>query len=377
MASIGKRTRTKTVSNKKTGQPREVEVTVWRARYRDLNGKEHARHFDRQIDAQQWLDEVITSVVTTGSYVDPKVTAAQTVKWWADRWKAGRAGVHRSETERGTNRMVAKFVVKYGDRPLSSIRPSDIKIYLAELRAKYAQATVVGNYRIIVLLFADAAREGLIQRSPCSRHTSPGKSKPKAYVASTEHIWQFHDAVTEQHRISVLLGAFAGLRIGEACGLRWEDVDLEQHVITPAVQWPCRPLKTESSGAPIPIPPELTAALEEQMRRWPGSTVLTTPEGRPLSPNTLSPQIRNARAKVSGLPVEFAFHDLRHWFASTLIASGADVKVVQARLRHASAVVTLDIYGHMFPDSDSSTRTAMSGLFQARADSVRTKLRVV
>ena len=48
---------------------------------------------------------------------------------------------------------------------------------------------------------------------------------------------------------------------------------------------------------------------------------------------------------MPGLPADFRYHDLRHYLASLLIASGADVKVVQARLRHASAKTTLDTYG--------------------------------
>lgn len=62
---------------------------------------------------------------------------------------------------------------------------------------------------------------------------------------------------------------------------------------------------------------------------------------------------------VDGLPAGFRFHDLRHYLASLLIASGADVKVVQARLRHASAKTTLDTYGHLWPDADESTRAAV------------------
>ena len=50
---------------------------------------------------------------------------------------------------------------------------------------------------------------------------------------------------------------------------------------------------------------------------------------------------------------------LRHYFASALIRSGASVKVVQARLGHASAKTTLDVYGHLFPDEEDRTRTAM------------------
>ncbi len=46
---------------------------AWRARYRDAAGKEHARHFDRKVDAQRWLDEVTSSVVT-GTYTDPALS---------------------------------------------------------------------------------------------------------------------------------------------------------------------------------------------------------------------------------------------------------------------------------------------------------------
>ena len=76
--------------------------------------------------------------------------------------------------------------------------------------------------------------------------------------------------------------------------------------------------------------------------------------------------MRGARAKVEGLPAQFRFHDLRHYFASLLIASGLDVKVVQARLRHASTKTTLDTYGHLWPDKDESSRAAIAAVYTAR-----------
>jgi integrase len=82
--------------------------------------------------------------------------------------------------------------------------------------------------------------------------------------------------------------------------------------------------------------------------------------------------MRVARVKVPGLPDGFRYHDLRHYLASLLIASGADVKTVQARLRHASAMTTLDTYGHLWPDRDESTRAATEAVFPARADYLRT-----
>jgi integrase len=73
---------------------------------------------------------------------------------------------------------------------------------------------------------------------------------------------------------------------------------------------------------------------------------------------------------VPGLPPGFGFHDLRHYLASMLIASGADGKIVQAHLRHASAKTTLDTYAHLWPDSDESTSTAIDAVMQARAQSL-------
>ena len=73
---------------------------------------------------------------------------------------------------------------------------------------------------------------------------------------------------------------------------------------------------------------------------------------------------------MATLPGGFRYHDLRHYFASLLIASGTDVKVVQARLRHASAKTTLDTYGHLWPDSDESTRAAVDSAVTARVGTV-------
>ena len=67
------------------------------------------------------------------------------------------------------------------------------------------------------------------------------------------------------------------------------------------------------------------------------------------------------------------FHDLRHYFASLLIAAGLDVKVVQTRLRHASATTTLNTYGHLWPDSDESSRAAVAVAMATRKDNPRTE----
>ena len=94
--------------------------------------------------------------------------------------------------------------------------------------------------------------------------------------------------------------------------------------------------------------------------------VVTNETGRPAGPWAIERAVRDVRRSIPGLAPEFRFHDLRHYFASLLIADGLDVKVVQARLRHASAKTTLDVYGHLWPDKDDASRAAVAAAIAER-----------
>lgn len=74
---------------------------TWRARYRDASGHEHAKHFARKVDAQRWLDEVTTSVVT-GVYVDPKA-GRQTVRVYGERWRVDRLSAGKPDPPPGSS----------------------------------------------------------------------------------------------------------------------------------------------------------------------------------------------------------------------------------------------------------------------------------
>ncbi|HET8602562.1 MAG TPA: tyrosine-type recombinase/integrase [Marmoricola sp.] len=238
---------------------------------------------------------------------------------------------------------IARIREAFGGMPLGAVRPSHVHTWVAQLAAEgLADSYVYALHARLSQLYADAVHDGLVPKSPCSRRTSPRAGKQRPYVATTEQVWALHDAMPEHLRASVLLGAFAGLRVAEACGLRVADVDFMRGIVSPAVQYPAEPLKSEMSQTPVPVPHSLTLALSAHVARWEAETVLVNELGRQLGPWALERAIRTARAKVKGLPPGFRFHDLRHYFASLLIASGSDVKVVQARLRHASATTALN-----------------------------------
>ncbi|MGO9295772.1 MAG: tyrosine-type recombinase/integrase [Streptosporangiaceae bacterium] len=343
----------------------------WRARYRDGAGREHSRHFDRKVDARRWLDSV-TAAVATGTYVDPR-TARMTVGEWCASWLAGYA-TRRPSTVRQARVHVRQIDAAFGTMPLSAVRPSHVKAWTARLLAEDAAASYVyALHGRLSQIFADAVHDSIVPRSPCSRRTSPGAGSQRPYVATTAQVWALHDAMPDRLRAAVLLGAFAGLRVAEACGLRVADVDFMRGVVHPSVQYPAEELKTGTSRTPVPIPASMTLELSAHVAAWPGATVLTDGRGGQLGPWAVERAMRTARGKVAGLPEGFRYHDLRHYFASLLIASGADVKTVQARLRHASAKTTLDTYGHLWPDRDESTRAAVEAVFQDHADCVRTE----
>jgi integrase len=107
--------------------------------------------------------------------------------------------------------------------------------------------------------------------------------------------------------------------------------------------WPARsvPLKTEGSSQPIPIPRDLALLLSASVQKYPSEMMVTAGPGtNRCSVWVIEQAMRNVRGTVEGLPDTFTFHDLRHYLASLLIASGADIKAVQARMRHASATTT-------------------------------------
>lgn len=339
---------------------------MWRARYRDEAGKQHARHFARKVDAQRWLDEVTTAKVS-GTYLDPAI-AKTTVSQWCVQWLEGYAS-RRDSTVRQARTHIALIEARFGDRTLASVKPSEVRAWTAALQTQgYAPSYVYAVYRRLAQVMGDAVHDGLLTRSPCSRKTSPGQGGQRPYVATTEQVWGLYEAMEEPLRPAVLLGAFVGLRTAEVAALRTSDVDYALGMVRPEIQWPADPLKSEASRCPVPVPTSLT-----QMLKTEHATVVANVIGEPVPPWGIDRAVRAARGKVKDLPEGFRFHDLRHYFASLLIGSGADVKVVQTRLRHASAMTTLNTYGHMWPDADESARTAVDEVLTARRNAAKKK----
>jgi integrase len=138
------------------------------------------------------------------------------------------------------------------------------------------------------------------------------------------------------------------------------------------------PPKTRASRRDVPLPDVILEALSAHIAVYPPNSpdrlVFTNERGEPIRRSVFSRVWRRA-ADACGAPAGTTFHDLRHHYASLLIRHGESVKVVQARLGHASAAETLDTYSHLWPDSEDRTRAAVDSAWRARADSSRTESR--
>ena len=175
---------------------------------------------------------------------------------------------------------------------------------------------------------------------------------------------------------AVIALAGSGLRIGELLGLDVSDVDFLRRTIRVkrqrAQSGELAPPKSKSSGRTVPVGQTVIDSLAAYLKAGDRKSgpLFVSALGRPLTYGRWKPLWKTAAETAK---VEATAHALRHFYASALIAGGASVKQVQMVLGHASAMVTLRTYAHLWPGDDDRTRSIIDAVFDVPADQVRTK----
>jgi integrase len=341
----------------------------WRARWREYpGGPQKARHFARKLDAQRFLTRIEASQLD-GTYRDPAAGRVP-LREYGEMWRA--AQVHRQSTaDRMEVELRLRIYPRFGDRPLASLRPSEVQVWVKGLSVTLSPATVELTARTLASLYRAALRDRLVVSNPCDGLRLPEKVRQRVAPPQVEVVRALAVAMPARLRAAVTLGAGAGLRQGEAFGLTVDRVDflrgsirVDRQLVTPK-SGPALlgPPKRPASVRTIPVGRVVTEALAAHLARFdagPEGLIFTGEAGRPVGRNRVADVVRAAATKAGAGAVRF--HDLRHFYASALIRKGLSVKVVQARLGHASAVETLDVYGHLWPDDEDRTRQAVDEL---------------
>ena len=343
----------------------------WRARYRDESGKEVSRHFDRKIDAQQWLDQV-TSAVVTGTYADPKagrITFAAFFGEWSARqvWAPGTV----------LAMSLAARSVPFAAKPMKQIRRSEVETWIKQMNATgLAPGTIKTRYVNVRSVFRAAVKDRVIGSDPTDGVRLPrGRRADMAMsIPTPEDVGLLVAVADERFQPFIALCAFAGLRLGEAAAIQLGDVDFLRKSLKVSRQVQringgaidVRAPKYSSERV-VYLADSLINVLAEHVAahgtngkdRW-----LFAGEGDdPPHQNTVGYWWRKTLRDADLSDIKL--HDLRHFYASGLIAAGCDVVTVQRSLGHAKATTTLNTYAHLWPTAEDRTRKAAESIMSA------------
>ena len=342
----------------------------YRARWREYpGGPQKTRSFARKVDASRFLTSVEHSQLT-GTYVAPEaglvsLRAYTEVVMARSNW--------RPSTMRNATVALGRAFPLLGDRPLSSIRRGDVLATLAGLEVGQGSRRLVHHY--LAHVFTAAVEDGLLARSPLQGVKRPVAPKVEVVPPTTEQVNALLATAEPWFRPAVVLGAGLGLRQSEVTGLTVDRVDWMRRTVRIDRQWTGRdgvtfgPPKTSASVRTIPAAAAVLAELGAHVDQRQEGFVVEV-DGQAVA-NTRFALAWNSTRDRAGLP-GIKFHDLRHHFASRLIAHGCSVKAVQHAVGHGSAGVTLDTYAHLWPGDEDRIRAAVEAAFAPAEDLVRT-----
>lgn len=355
----------------------------WQAQFRPVPGGKQITHTTRRkVDAKSWLDERVAAV-TTGQFVDPKagrVTFKQYFEQWASRqvWAPG--------TERAM-RLAARSVT-FEDVPLGRLVRSHVEQWIKDMETNQrgygrekglAPGTIRTRFNNVRAVLRAAVKDRITASDPSEGVRLPRIRKADAALNLPEaaDVRKLMDSAEPFFRVFIALCAFAGLRLGEAAALKVGDIDLDERTLR--VQ---RQVQRENgcqveirapkygSERTVYLADRLASMLRQYIadlsdgdgRRW----LFEGQNGYPPHQNTIGYWWRKARAAAGHDDVRL--HDLRHFYASGLIAAGCDVVTVQRALGHSSATITLNTYAHLWPSAEDRTRNAAAGLLTSVLD---------
>jgi integrase len=349
---------------------REGKIT-WRAHWRDPDGKQRNRSFERKIDAQRFLTGVEQSKLV-GSYIDPG-RAMVTVGALADQWLAGKVNLKATTRARYASALEVHVRPRWGSVPLARVLHGDIQSWLAGLAASgQAGASVRKAYGVLSAVLGLAVKDRRLPSNPAEGVDLPRVvERGKKYLTAVQ-VEQLADAAASlptnrprratdsafaQYRLVVLVLAYCGLRWSEVAALRVGRVDLMRRRLDLAEA------VTEVDGArlvwgtpkshearSVPLPRFLVEDLARHVAgKAAGDLVFTSPDGEVMRNRNARRAWFDRAAAAIGEP-GLTPHEMRHTAASLAVSAGANVKAVQRMLGHASAAMTLDIYADLFDD---------------------------
>jgi integrase len=367
--------------------------------FRDKTGKQKwigekpGRGFKTYTEASSRLNEVLVEV-DRGTYIKAK---AGTFAGFAEEWLAGRLGIEGGTLSAYMSITRKHLIPHLGELQMAEIELSHVQNLAAALAKKLSPKTV-GNIVTLLNTMLDgkfgssAVKGGYLRHNPAKGVELPPDHSEEIVPPTAEQISRLLAAAREIGGTGyaiVLLAVSTGMRRGEILALRYSDIDwlnseiriqqaLKKAKAIDGVhkwQWKLGPPKSRKSRRRIGMTKtvrDLLAGLKEihggDGLIFPKGIVGLKPADAWIDPDYFNESVYAPIAAQAELP-QVRFHDLRHFFASVLIAQGESAKYVQDQMGHSSIQVTFDTYGHLFPQPrqesvnrlDATLSAALSG----------------
>jgi integrase len=312
---------------------------------------------------------VSTCTLGSPSSADKASAPVPVLAQYAASWLDGLDGLVQPSTVEAYEGRLKRYVLpRLGERRLDAIEVDDILTLISELRKEgYSGTTIAVTLTPLSRLFTHAMRRGLIEVNPVSkldRSERPHVSRQERPVLNPEEIGRLLEAAAPRYRTLLATAILSGLRQGELLGLHWREVDFDNELIhvRTALDRKRRDVapKTQRAVRDVILMPALAEALRQHKREThfnrPDDYVFTTRTGTPHhAPNIGARALKPALEKAGLQPVRW--HDLRHTFASLLIAGGANITFVSRQLGHTSSQITLGVYAHVLDREEQARRT--------------------
>lgn len=347
----------------------------WRVMWRDSSGRQHSRSFSSYAEARD-ADAGVRLGVAPEPYAPPTIAAGQTLAEWILEWFE----LYSREWADGTfvNRksIFEKWIEPLiGREPIATLTRKRVRSFREAVVSK-GGSTYTANkcVRELSACLGAAVDNDLIDHNPCSGIKRLTEAPTSARALTGLEVEKLRALMpTARDRLVVVLMAYAGLRPAEVCGLQWKHVGTDLILIEQSVQGGrVKATKTGKSRS-IPITDPVKRELRIHGRGEPDDFVVHGERGGIMPWAFWVTDVWKPVGAKAGITARA--YDLRHSYASLMLAGGASVIDTSRAMGHSKSSVTLDVYSHSYAQGQLPTRVPLDAAIRAARIETRRSLR--
>lgn len=367
------------------GSFRQRSNGLWEARF-SLNGQQVSVYAKTRPEVVRKMRARIDQADRGIPASDERITVERFLQMWLE--ESARPTVRDTTYEAYAGHVRNHLTPTLGRHKLAKLEPSHVQAMMNDQLAAGLSPTTVNRIRATLRRALNRALKwGMVSRNVATLVDAPKPNRYRVEAITPEEAIAIVAAV-EDHRLGALyiLMLAVGLRLGEALGLSWDDVNLDERIVT--VRRSLQRLngefrltepKSEQSRRTIPMPDFLVARLRQHRvaqnrerlqagdawdREW--NLVFTTAKGRPIDNSGVNHTLKRLLKAANLRPMRV--HDLRHGCASLLLAKGVTPRVLMETLGHSQISLTMNTYAHVIPSLQRDAADRMDEVFGVTHD---------